>query len=166
MSARQARVAILFSGGLDCATLALLASTVLPPSESIDLINVAFENPRITSNKPAEDIYEVPDRQTARATYVELCRLQPDRKWNLVLVNINQEESLNSQNDVLDLMAPQDTEMDLVRPRQGVHQNIAKTTHPEPGYRLEQSHSRPRCSSRHSRALSFYSAHFVEWTRG
>ncbi|KAL0089938.1 asparagine synthase-domain-containing protein [Phycomyces blakesleeanus] len=41
-----ARVAILFSGGLDCITLAALAHQHLPHCEPIDLLNVAFENPR------------------------------------------------------------------------------------------------------------------------
>ncbi|GAA5897158.1 putative asparagine synthase [Sporobolomyces salmoneus] len=40
------RIAILFSGGLDCTSLALLVDEVLPREEGIDLINVSFENPR------------------------------------------------------------------------------------------------------------------------
>lgn len=43
---KQSRVAILFSGGLDCTVLARLVHEVLPHNESIDLLNVAFENPR------------------------------------------------------------------------------------------------------------------------
>ncbi|KAI5479249.1 asparagine synthase (glutamine-hydrolyzing) [Pseudohyphozyma bogoriensis] len=42
----HARIAVLFSGGIDCSMLALLADQVLKPGETIDLINVAFENPR------------------------------------------------------------------------------------------------------------------------
>ncbi|GAA5823765.1 hypothetical protein JCM11251_003284 [Rhodosporidiobolus azoricus] len=42
----EARIAVLFSGGLDCTTIALVADRVLPEGEAIDLINVAFENPR------------------------------------------------------------------------------------------------------------------------
>ncbi|GAA5889240.1 hypothetical protein JCM6882_000684 [Rhodosporidiobolus microsporus] len=42
----EARIAVLFSGGLDCTTIALIADRVLPEGEAIDLINVAFENPR------------------------------------------------------------------------------------------------------------------------
>lgn len=45
----NARIGVLFSGGIDCTTLALLADRVLPEGESIDLINVAFENPRSVS---------------------------------------------------------------------------------------------------------------------
>ncbi|KAJ1991184.1 hypothetical protein H4R33_001470 [Dimargaris cristalligena] len=42
------RVAVLFSGGVDCLCLAALLHQILPPGEPIDLINVAFENPRTT----------------------------------------------------------------------------------------------------------------------
>jgi asparagine synthetase B (glutamine-hydrolysing) len=37
----SASIGVLFSGGIDCAVLALLAAKYLPESESIDLINVA-----------------------------------------------------------------------------------------------------------------------------
>ncbi|KAF8538739.1 asparagine synthase-domain-containing protein [Trichophaea hybrida] len=49
------RLAILFSGGVDCTTIARIAHEVLPPEEPVDLLNVAFENPRIVaarSNQP------------------------------------------------------------------------------------------------------------------
>lgn len=41
------RIAILFSGGLDCTVLARMAHDLLPSDQHIDLINVAFENPRV-----------------------------------------------------------------------------------------------------------------------
>jgi asparagine synthetase B (glutamine-hydrolysing) len=41
------RLAVLFSGGLDCTVLARMAHDILPPEQQIDLINVAFENPRV-----------------------------------------------------------------------------------------------------------------------
>lgn len=41
------RVAVLFSGGLDCTVLARMAHDLLPLADHIDLINVAFENPRV-----------------------------------------------------------------------------------------------------------------------
>ena len=85
------RVAILFSGGLDCSVLAWLIHTLLSQEESIDLINVAFENPRTVAAqrvKP-EDIYNVcPDRITGRAGWEELQRLSADgqRNWRFVEV--------------------------------------------------------------------------------
>lgn len=43
------RVAVLFSGGVDCATIARIAHQLLPQHEPIDLLNVAFENPRVVA---------------------------------------------------------------------------------------------------------------------
>ncbi|KAG8763117.1 hypothetical protein FRC12_008711 [Ceratobasidium sp. 428] len=42
----KARLGILFSGGIDCTVLAFLADRHIPLEEPIDLLNVAFENPR------------------------------------------------------------------------------------------------------------------------
>ncbi|KAF9581305.1 hypothetical protein BGW38_001727 [Lunasporangiospora selenospora] len=50
----DARVGILFSGGLDCLTLAALADRFLPEGEAIDLLNVGFENPRVAKARAAE----------------------------------------------------------------------------------------------------------------
>ncbi|GAA5859461.1 hypothetical protein JCM1840_004626 [Sporobolomyces johnsonii] len=184
--APAARIAILFSGGLDCTTLAVVLDRVLPPEEAVDLINVAFENPRklkakedgpqkgrkgnkkgkgkgraiegemeamtieddevgraatvqaaaepgddpstpASSSTPAPDsaspsptttpqdpsIYEVPDRLTGRASWEELRRLRPDRRWNLVEVNVPYEEMLAHRQKVVELMRPQNTVMDL-----------------------------------------------------
>ena len=85
------RLAILFSGGLDCSVMAWLIHTLLPPNEAIDLINVAFENPRtIAAQKTRpEDVYSVcPDRITGRAGWVELCRLSAiqGREWRFTEV--------------------------------------------------------------------------------
>lgn len=41
------RVAVLFSGGLDCTVLARLLHDIFPLEYQIDLLNVAFENPRV-----------------------------------------------------------------------------------------------------------------------
>jgi asparagine synthetase B (glutamine-hydrolysing) len=46
-SLRTSNIAVLFSGGLDCTVLARLSHDILPLNEPIDLINVAFENPRV-----------------------------------------------------------------------------------------------------------------------
>ncbi|KAJ3105234.1 Asparagine synthetase domain-containing protein 1, partial [Phlyctochytrium bullatum] len=48
-----APLAILFSGGLDCMVLAALAAVHLPPDAPIDLLNVAFENPRVNKARAA-----------------------------------------------------------------------------------------------------------------
>lgn len=65
-------VGILFSGGLDCTILALLADKFLPRDQSIDLINVAFR-------KDDKASYDVPDRLTGKQTLLELEALCPTR---------------------------------------------------------------------------------------
>ncbi|KAG5461999.1 MAG: hypothetical protein BJ554DRAFT_5728 [Olpidium bornovanus] len=85
------KVALLFSGGVDCAVLAALTHLHVPADESIDLINVSFENPRKakakrskygretqcslrrdTDDDVAEVDYDGPDRVTGKATLAEL----------------------------------------------------------------------------------------------
>lgn len=89
-------VAILFSGGLDCTVLARLAHELLPSHHEIDLINVAFENPRSinaarktnTSKKkrdldtqphstPMTENIPVGENELPGVSFYEVC---PDRK--------------------------------------------------------------------------------------
>lgn len=142
------RIAILFSGGLDCTVLARLASELLPDEQGIDLINVAFENPRIAARLPAGSsptaIYEAcPDRITGRKSFSELCDVCPNRQWRLLSVshhhrypvihdvlclaldhvqatltmyaqvNVPYSETQNHRSEVVALMHPHNTEMDL-----------------------------------------------------
>jgi len=115
-----ARIAILFSGGIDSTVLALLADRYrlsvgwskilirrfrhIPISEPIDLLNVAFENPRkLRAQKannrsrrnhknsfiPEDDnnVLEfdtVPDRMSGLEELEELKGLSPERTWNFV----------------------------------------------------------------------------------
>ncbi|RPA77080.1 hypothetical protein BJ508DRAFT_417291 [Ascobolus immersus RN42] len=56
---KPAKVAVLFSGGLDCTVLARLAHEFVPTDEPIELLNVAFENLRVakaaeTNSKPTK----------------------------------------------------------------------------------------------------------------
>ncbi|KAG8807973.1 hypothetical protein FRC17_004195 [Serendipita sp. 399] len=103
-----ARVAVLFSGGIDSSVVAFLAHKHLPLSEPIDLLNVAFENPRTLegntqpskrkkTKRQSEDIgddekaskkYSVPDRLTGLAQVEEFRRLAPERMWNFVEINV------------------------------------------------------------------------------
>lgn len=86
----DARLAVLFSGGLDCTMLARITSDVLPAAQPIDLINVAFENPRIASQNKSyavEQLYELcPDRITGRKSFAELVKMCPGRRWRFVTV--------------------------------------------------------------------------------
>jgi hypothetical protein len=92
-------------------------SRYLPADEPIDLLNVAFENPRAIANAQREraerervatrrklkgkgkaelpeaegDIaspYDVPDRVTGRETVTELRKLHPEREWRFVEVDV------------------------------------------------------------------------------
>jgi len=93
-SASKTRVAVLFSGGLDCTVLARLAHEVLDPGQGIDLINVAFENPRVIAQlkKDAKgelltDFYELcPDRITGRKSFAELENVCPGRTFRFLAV--------------------------------------------------------------------------------
>ncbi|KAM0722869.1 hypothetical protein Q7P37_001067 [Cladosporium fusiforme] len=113
------RLAILFSGGLDCTVLARLSHDLLPGSEPIDLLNVAFQNPRIHKNSDEnEESYlaafeSCPDRITGRASYAELCQVCPDRQWRFVAINIPYTETVEHRDSVIRLMHPHNTEMDL-----------------------------------------------------
>ncbi|KAJ7835293.1 asparagine synthase-domain-containing protein [Mycena leptocephala] len=125
----EARVAVLFSGGIDSTVLAFFAHKHVPLDEPIDLLNVAFENPRkikvqtvgnITKGqkKPQKPVvnppppYMVPDRVTGFQEVEELRRLCP-RVWNFVEVNVPYEESQVAHPLVESLMFPGRTVMDL-----------------------------------------------------
>lgn len=113
------RLAVLFSGGLDCTVLARLAHDILPIKGSIDLLNVAFQNPRIhktsgTSGIDEATVYELcPDRITGRSSFAELQRVCPDRVWRFVAINVPYSETMEHRQRVITLMHPHNTEMDL-----------------------------------------------------
>ena len=111
----EAQVAILFSGGLDCTILARMCGDLLPSSEPIDLLNVAFENPRIHSNlESGTSPYELcPDRLTGRSSHAELTKVCPGREWRFVEINVPYVETQAQRKTVLALMHPHNTEMDL-----------------------------------------------------
>ncbi|KAF7504850.1 hypothetical protein GJ744_001648 [Endocarpon pusillum] len=114
----DAKIAVLFSGGLDCTLLARLAHDLLPPSQPIDLLNVAFENPRsmvaASGKDPTASAYEsCPDRKTGRSSYLELLRICGGRKWRFIAINVPYKESESHHSTIAGLMAPHNTEMDL-----------------------------------------------------
>jgi asparagine synthetase B (glutamine-hydrolysing) len=115
-----ASLAILFSGGLDCTLLARLSHEILDPTQPIDLLNVAFENPRV-HRRPADadpdgpwSPYELcPDRITGRASFAELQAICPGRLWRFIAIDIPYKEFLAHKPEVISLIYPHNTEMDL-----------------------------------------------------
>ncbi|KAF2672225.1 hypothetical protein BT63DRAFT_191792 [Microthyrium microscopicum] len=104
---------VLFSGGLDSALLAYYAHLTLPLDTPIDLLNVAFQNPRI--HKPDfEDPYSsCPDRKTGLSAWNALRQQCPTRIFNFVAINIPFTETTAHRQTIIDLMHPHKTEMDL-----------------------------------------------------
>lgn len=118
LGSKLARLAILFSGGLDCTLLARLAHDILGPDEVVDLLNVAFENPHVhnlvklkADNQSAYDL--CPDRITARASYEELRSVCSTGRFRLIQINVPYVEVQKHRAAVIKLMAPHDTQMDL-----------------------------------------------------
>lgn len=110
-----AKVAVLFSGGIDCTILARMTHDLLHPSEAIDLLNVAFYNPRsVAANPSGSSPYEAcPDRVTGRSSFNELQRICPSRLWRFIAVDIPYDEVVQYRPLIARLMYPQNTEMDL-----------------------------------------------------
>jgi asparagine synthetase B (glutamine-hydrolysing) len=81
----DARLTVLFSGGLDSMLIAALCVRHVPASVPIDLINVAFGKPP----------FATPDRRTAIDGHQELQRVT-SRSFNLVLVDVPQDELVAS----------------------------------------------------------------------
>ncbi|GAB9472346.1 Vacuolar protein sorting-associated protein 33a [Globisporangium polare] len=100
----QARVGILFSGGLDSVVLGALAHFHAPLSEPIDLLNVCFD---------ASSGFHSPDRLAAEISVAELQTLFPERQWRFVRVNVPFEAVLEQQRAIYELMTPCDTHMDF-----------------------------------------------------
>ncbi|KAJ1933227.1 hypothetical protein EC988_009192, partial [Linderina pennispora] len=108
-----ARVGILFSGGVDCITIAALLTRIWPRHEPIELFNVAFENPRQLKAHKTASAYDVPDRKTGRAGWLELCQMDPDRDWRFVEVDVPYDQVLEHKQHICQLLVPSDTVMDL-----------------------------------------------------
>lgn len=105
----HSKIAILFSGGIDCTILSIIANELINIEDSIDLINVAFEPVRST-----QDInWNVPDRLSAIGSFEELKNLCPLRNWNFVEVNVTRKE-LNDelQSHIKHLIYPLNTVLD------------------------------------------------------
>jgi len=108
----HAKVAILFSGGLDCTAIAALLNSLLPIDEPVDLLNVAFEN-RKANSKAIYDYDNVPDRKTGLSSWRQLETVFPNRQWNFVQINVTREEYMQMKPRIVSLMKPLNSIMDL-----------------------------------------------------
>lgn len=130
----NARIAILFSGGIDSMILAALAERHIPAHQPIDLLNVAFQlqvpkkqkesAKKKHKEKPTEcrtggtasltsSPFDVPDRITGRAGLKELQQLNPERRWNFVEINVTKEELQKTRQErISHLVHPLDTVLD------------------------------------------------------
>ncbi|EKM83696.1 hypothetical protein AGABI1DRAFT_124024 [Agaricus bisporus var. burnettii JB137-S8] len=135
----KARLAILFSGGIDSTALCYFADRHLPKDEAIDLLNVAFENPRKVrlqfegdpnalpkhlkrerkkqmSNSistQSHTSYMVPDRISGLEELEELRLVCPGRTWNFVEIDVPYEETQEAKAVVQSTMFPSRTVMDF-----------------------------------------------------
>lgn len=106
----HSKVAILFSGGIDCSLIATLADQYVKATDSIDLINISFSN----KNMKKTDDFRAPDEITAEETLKELKVLHPSRKWNSIFIKIGFDEIRNKlRSRIRDLIHPLKTVMDL-----------------------------------------------------
>ncbi|XP_036320023.1 asparagine synthetase domain-containing protein CG17486-like [Rhagoletis pomonella] len=105
----HAKIAILFSGGIDCSILAALSNKYVKENDPIDLINVAFEKLDSTGRIS----WDVPDRLSAKSSLMELKNIYPRRRWNYVEVNVRREELHdNLRNHIKHLLYPLNTVLD------------------------------------------------------
>ncbi|KAL8674531.1 MAG: hypothetical protein Q9168_001049 [Polycauliona sp. 1 TL-2023] len=115
----SAKLAILFSGGLDCTLIARILHDLLPEDQGVDLLNVAFENPRVlkaagaTDNLTATAFSQCPDRVTGLRSYAELQRVCPGRQWQFVSIDVTYQEFTSDRPQIISLIHPHQTEMDL-----------------------------------------------------
>ncbi|KAI9635713.1 putative cytoplasm protein [Dioszegia hungarica] len=115
----NARVAVLFSGGVDCTLLASMMHQCLPANEPVELVNVAFQ--RLPSDQSAAvsgrteiaTEYDTPDRLSGYEALTELGKACEGREWRFVEVNVTYEEYHEHRQRIVDLMYPATTEMDL-----------------------------------------------------
>lgn len=104
-------IAVLFSGGIDSMMIAAVLDRVLPPGIAVDLVNVAFENPRLTKDCDAAARYAVPDRVTGETGVAELRGLG-ERTWRFVPVDVPFVELSEYRDSIKLLVRPLGSVMD------------------------------------------------------
>lgn len=103
---RHPRIGILFSGGVDCSMISLIAEKFIEPHLPIDLMNVAFEKVSYNNKKTDYVDWNVPDRLTGIETLRELRILRPERQWNFVETNVTRTELMEHSKKLSSLVFP------------------------------------------------------------
>ncbi|CAD5123732.1 DgyrCDS12049 [Dimorphilus gyrociliatus] len=100
----HAKIAVLFSGGIDSLIIAALCHSHLVENEAIDLINVAFS---------ADNSYSVPDRLTGLKSFKQLQKMYPNRKFNFITVDVSLSDLREArQSTIANLIKPLRTVLD------------------------------------------------------
>ena len=94
---------------------------ILSKEQDIDLLNVAFENPRVIQAAGASQLPQTarsayslcPDRITGLSSYSELLAICPGRTWRFVSIDIPYRDTQAHRSQVISLIHPHNTEMDL-----------------------------------------------------
>lgn len=113
MDAASPRVSILFSGGLDCTLLGMMIDDLLAEGETVDLLNVAFENKRVGGG------YDTPDRKLGKRSWLELetrSRAKygtSSNRFRFIEIDVPFDEMMEHRPTVQHLMWPKDSVMDL-----------------------------------------------------
>ncbi|SCU83134.1 LANO_0B08416g1_1 [Lachancea nothofagi CBS 11611] len=108
---KNSPISILFSGGLDCSVIAaLVCQSIVSSCEKtvVELLNVGFENPR-TGLMPEN----VPDRLLGQKSFQKLQALFPKIEIRFLEVDVPYEEYLEHRAQIMNLIYPKQTEMDL-----------------------------------------------------
>lgn len=99
-------VLVLFSGGVDCSLVAYCAAKT---GTEVVLVLVGFDSPRT-----GQTAGMLPDRALARESFANLQQLLPNSRLTLLEVDVLYAEYLAARPRVVQLMAPANTEMDLL----------------------------------------------------
>lgn len=113
MDSSSPRISILFSGGLDCTLLGMIIDDLLDEGETVDLLNVAFENKRVG------DGYNTPDRKLGKRSWLELETRSRAKygtsssRFRFIEIDVPFGEMTEHRQTVQHLMWPKDSVMDL-----------------------------------------------------
>lgn len=100
----HALIGVLFSGGIDCSILALIADKFVDKCRPIELINVSFDE--------ANDFMS-PDRLTGLSSLNDLKELCPQRTWQFYEVNVTKSElDKQRRNYIANLIYPLNSILD------------------------------------------------------